>query len=148
MIVNNQLTIGISELTPLQKRFLAKVDQSQDCWLWTAATSGGYGCFWFEGRMQRAHRISYRLFVGEIEEGLEIHHECDVKLCVNPSHLMLTNHRTHTTFHLGTNYNAVKTHCPNGHPYDDENTLSVNGKRQCRICNRKRRREYRERTGW
>jgi hypothetical protein len=30
--------------------------------------------------------------------------------------------------------NAVKTACPKGHPYDDENTLVSNGRRCCRIC--------------
>lgn len=30
--------------------------------------------------------------------------------------------------------NAVKTHCPKGHPYDDENTYVNRGKRICRAC--------------
>lgn len=33
--------------------------------------------------------------------------------------------------------NAVKTHCPQGHPYDAENTsVRPNGNRHCRECDR------------
>lgn len=32
----------------------------------------------------------------------------------------------------------LRTHCPQGHPYDDENTLMKNGTRQCRACDRAR----------
>ncbi len=32
---------------------------------------------------------------------------------------------------------AIKTHCPNGHPYDDENTyIATTGQRCCRACHR------------
>jgi hypothetical protein len=45
----------------------------------------------------------------------------------------------------GTNVNLNKTHCPEGHPYSEENTyIPPNGEhRQCRTCNRKRREETR-----
>ena len=37
--------------------------------------------------------------------------------------------------------NARKTHCPKGHPYDEENTyLAPDGARQCRTCNLARNR--------
>jgi hypothetical protein len=34
----------------------------------------------------------------------------------------------------GTHLNARKTQCPQGHPYDDENTRHYNGARICRTC--------------
>jgi hypothetical protein len=35
----------------------------------------------------------------------------------------------------GTNHELNRTHCPQGHPYDEENTyITPNGWRQCRIC--------------
>lgn len=41
----------------------------------------------------------------------------------------------------GTHFHAAKTHCPQGHPYDEVNTLhytSLNGSpiRRCRTCKR------------
>ena len=47
----------------------------------------------------------------------------------------------------GTHRNASKTHCPSGHPYDDENTYhvpGVNPHRTCRKCVYERNREIRE----
>jgi hypothetical protein len=41
-------------------------------------------------------------------------------------------------------YNKRKTHCRNGHPFDDENTLiKSNGERSCRTCTRLRMRRKR-----
>lgn len=32
-------------------------------------------------------------------------------------------------------HEAAKTHCPQGHPYDQKNTHRWGGKRYCRTCN-------------
>jgi hypothetical protein len=69
-------------------RFFAKVDQSGDCWLWTAALfSNGYGAFRLGPKQVRAHRWAYEHFVGPIPTGAVVMHRCDVKRCVNPDHL-------------------------------------------------------------
>jgi hypothetical protein len=60
----------------------------EPCWLWTAGKDAcGYGQFRFRERVLSAHRFAYRLFVGEIPEGLLIDHLCRVRHCVNPAHL-------------------------------------------------------------
>lgn len=39
--------------------------------------------------MHGAHRIAYVLYRGDIPKGLVVRHMCDVRDCVNPSHLEL-----------------------------------------------------------
>lgn len=58
------------------------------CWLWMgAATARGYGHMYFHGRFEKAHRIAYLLFRGEIPDGHHVLHKCDTPSCVNPDHL-------------------------------------------------------------
>lgn len=58
------------------------------CWIWQKARkSTGYGHLWNGDRHVPAHRHYYELHVALIPEGMEVHHRCGVKLCVNPEHL-------------------------------------------------------------
>lgn len=78
----------------LDERFWSKVDKTETCWLWTAGTfPAGHGEFRYEGKGQRAHRLTYRLFVGPIPEGLEIDHMCHEPRCLNPDHLQAVTHK-------------------------------------------------------
>lgn len=79
-------------------RFKSKyrVDEATGCWLWTASTvpsprGPGFerGQFSIAGKPILAHRASYLMFKGEIPEGLEVCHRCDVPRCVNPDHLFV-----------------------------------------------------------
>lgn len=125
------------------KRFLAKVDKTDDCWLWTGSIAGGYGKMWFHGMPRLAHRIAYRYWVGPLPDGLQLDHLCRVRHCVNPAHLepvtAAENVRRGT---VGWNHRD-KTHCPKGHPYDDENTYHGTNGRACRECQREHQRNYR-----
>lgn len=51
----------------------------------------GYGQMYVKrGECKKlAHRLAYELFRGEIPTGLLVRHTCDIKLCVNPYHLIL-----------------------------------------------------------
>lgn len=65
-------------------RFMAKVEITDGCWLWTAGMfSTGYGAISNRG----AHRVSYEIFVGPVPEGMSVLHRCDIRRCVNPAHL-------------------------------------------------------------
>jgi|SRR5882672_6025779 len=75
---------------PILPKFLKKVNKTSSCWLWTGAIqSGGYGNFWYNSRIHKAHRVSYILFNGLIPSDLCVLHKCDVRNCVNPDHLFL-----------------------------------------------------------
>jgi hypothetical protein len=60
-------------------RFIASVDLEAPggCWLWTGTRRrDGYGLVSVGGKQQRAHRVSYELFVGPIPTGLVLDHLC------------------------------------------------------------------------
>lgn len=87
------------------ERFLPKVSMTtsrpDDCWTWTAGrqSGGGYGVFWFQGRVWLAHRWIWECLYGPIPdedaEGnrLDLDHLCRNVACVKPSHLELVTHQ-------------------------------------------------------
>jgi hypothetical protein len=71
-------------------RFSEKFTRGADdeCWLWTGQTiNSGYGHFWIEGNQKMtAHRFAFQQANGYLPK--VVRHTCDVKLCVNPGHLL------------------------------------------------------------
>jgi len=81
-------------------RFFSKVDKNgpavshvdglDPCWVWTASRfRNGYGAMKVDGRMLRAHRLSWAIHNGPIPLSMCVLHRCDVPGCVNPAHLFL-----------------------------------------------------------
>ena len=132
-------------VTPAPLRFWPKVDKSEGCWNWTAAGNGtGYGVFWDGKKNVLAHRFSYEMHAeSEIPEGLVIDHLCRNRSCIRPDHLEVVTQRVNLL--RGETITAdqvLRTHCPQGHVYDELNTIIRRGKRECRTCANSRARAY------
>lgn len=86
------------------------------------------------------HRLVWRVVYGPIPDGMTVDHICRNRRCVNWLHLRLLSNKVNGTL----NGNALKTECPQGHPYDEANTIlrrhrSGRLHRWCRICDQVRR---------
>ncbi len=86
------LHVGVKDDRPWLERFASRVVRGDGCWGWSGSRDAfGYGRFTVpEGRRSDgAHRISYRLYCGEIGAGLHVLHRCDNPPCTRPDHLFL-----------------------------------------------------------
>lgn len=81
----------------LAVRFWAKVRKTDTCWHWTAASfRRGYGAIKVNGKMKKAHRVSFEMHFGEIPDGQMVCHSCDTPSCVRPDHLFLGTSQENT----------------------------------------------------
>ena len=93
------------------------------------------------GHSEKVHRLVALAFLGAPSEGQEVRH-----LDGDPSNNKVDNLRWGTrsenirdSVRHGTHVWANKTHCPQGHAYDEGNTyIRSNGARMCRECLRQR----------
>jgi hypothetical protein len=136
--------LGLDEILSL----LDKTDPS-GCWLWTRSHRGGGGYAYVRqaGKRTSVHRLVYEGLVGPIPKGKALHHLCEVKHCANPDHLRPVTRSEHSLVH-GQSWplwQLEKTHCPQGHPYDEANTYRNRGGRYCRTCHNLRGNNARKR---
>lgn len=134
-----------------EERFWSHVDWSDDldaCWEWNAYRDGkGYGRVQYAGCPDRlAHRVAYKLLVGDIPEGMTLDHECENTSCANPCHVSvktsLDNYMLSSKIGLAT--------CKHGHQLTPDNVYVYpsNGRRECRTCAREYKRAYKKRVAY
>jgi hypothetical protein len=84
-----------STWSAFEQKFISKYKvHSNGCWLWLeGGDKDGYGLIRTGTIKQRAHRLSYKLYRGDIPKGILVCHTCDTPSCVNPEHLFLGTHK-------------------------------------------------------
>ena len=151
---------------PILDRLLPRftINGHTGCWDWTGyVMPNGYGKLTIPGsRSNLAHRLMYEELVGPIPKGLDIDHLCRNRACVNPEHMEPVTRQINLSrspiirqmlaaktaaaaereaqrrakLLANPKHNRYKTHCPSGHPYDEENTRWYRNSRRCKACDR------------
>jgi hypothetical protein len=131
----------------LVARLLKRTNKTEACWLWIGPLkSDGYAYTWDGRRHQLVHRLAHELWIGPIAEGLQVDHLCKTRNCLNPKHLEAVTPLVNVR--RSSSACAAKTHCPQGHPYDEANTYRPRlargvAARVCKKCSADRQRRAR-----
>lgn len=120
----------------LYKRFYKNTKLEGDCLVWTGALENGYGRFSLNGENLGAHRVAWKLLVGDWPR-IQLNHLCENPPCVRVSHLRDVTSYEHNKF----TFREFEDHiCPQGHKKVFYPNKGKYGKWDCRVCNTARMR--------
>jgi hypothetical protein len=130
------------------------VPSADQCWKWPLYGRVEDGRAQVGKYREYVYRLLYVAAGGELGQYQLAHHTCEHPWCINPFHIEpQDDHSAHATEHgRGGDWGqGAKTHCPEGHPYDDENTQHITRgdgthERHCRTCARRNKAKYRRQT--
>jgi hypothetical protein len=140
----------------IHERFWSKVNKTDSCWLWTAATNGGYGVFGLRSSgtgkwiTRRAHRLAWEFLVGPLTPGMVLDHLCRTPACINPAHLEEVTNRENIirSPYMAPGKRRVayrrQEFCKSGRHRLDDNPVTIAGGRTCRPCLNERMRNYKK----
>lgn len=120
----------------------------EGCHEYRIKSKRGYGHVRFAGREYAAHRVAWVMANGAlVDPDVVIHHTCENRSCVNPSHLRAVSQRENllATESTMAARNFAKTSCKRGHAFTEANTIKVPTGRACKTCHYKAKADYRQR---
>lgn len=96
---NKGVSKRLSELRELVEKATPATCQIVE---WSLLPSG-YATVGWKGRVAKAHRVTWELVYGPVSDGVDLHHTCGARNCVNWLHLEPMDHAEHTSHHRRQN---------------------------------------------
>ncbi len=141
------------KMESLKDKFFKRVIIKDGCWGWkNKLLNTGYGTMHVNGKNMTGHRISLMVHGIEIPPKMCVDHICRNRACTNPEHLRIVTRGQNVLENSDglAAKNKAKTHCLNGHKFDETNLYLNKGsdgtlRRHCRRCRYEHKRDRRKR---